>query len=263
MILPNVLSSIFPKNRSKFTSNSTEQSNMNNILPRRQLSTYKAKPFKPIEEFKKKYSETNNILGIGREGRKPVVEIFDKTTNQSFALKKLKICPQVIRATILQQNVGEECNFIVKIYEIFESREELYMVMEKGISHLDPTLNGNDLPGVLETDISQKSRRNYCIQMVRQVFSAVRFIHEKGYVHGDITLRNILVYPQPGGKLIFKLTDFENYIRTDNSKPEGVFHSTSPYRSAEILFKKKVTTKSDYWCLVQGRKSIPPMPLYS
>ena len=84
--------------------------------------------------------------------------------------------------------------------------------------------------------------------MVKHLFHAITFIHDKGYVHGDITLRNIIVFPQQDRTLIFKLTDFENYIR-HNASPEGTFQSTEPYRSSEILFKKRVTKKSDYWCL--------------
>ena len=227
-----------PKFRSKSSSNS------DNSPPKlRSYSTRQSTEFKTIAEFDQKYIETDRILGIGREGRKPVVEIFRRSDSSSFALKKLQRSTQVIKSTLLQQNLAEECAHIVKIHEIYQSDLELYLVMEKGISHLDPTVENENM-----NIKDQKLRRTYCIQMVKDVFTGIKFIHDKGYVHGDITLRNILVFPEEN-QLMFKITDFENYITHSCCTPEGIFHSTSVYRSAEIILDKKVTRKSDYWCL--------------
>ena len=118
-------------------------------------STKQEKPFRSLVDFENQYEETKNILGVGREGREPVVEVIDRINRQQFALKKLERTEQLTKACVLQQVFAEECNFIVKIHEIFASPSELYLIMEKGNSHLHP--DADDLPGLPGAQVNQST----------------------------------------------------------------------------------------------------------
>ena len=87
-------------NLPNFRSKSSSSENNNSVPFFRSYSTRQSTEFKTIAEFDQKYIETEKILGIGREGRKPVVEIIQRSDDSiRFALKRLQKSQQVIKAT--------------------------------------------------------------------------------------------------------------------------------------------------------------------
>lgn len=89
---------------------------------------------------------------------------------------------------------------IVSLIDVFETRENLYLVME----HVD---GGNLHKHIVRNGrLHEHEARNIFIQLVR----ALKYIHSKGFVHRDLKPENILLNQKPSqtGLLEVKISDF-------------------------------------------------------
>jgi calcium-dependent protein kinase len=113
---------------------------------------------------------------------------------------------------------------VVGIYEHFEDDKKFYMVMEycKGGEMFNSIIKGAN------TNEAMVART------MRQVLSAIAYIHDKRIVHRDIKPENIL-FEELGNEQNLKLVDFGEAVHLDESgKATGVV-GTSYYVAPEVL----------------------------
>src|SRR5690242_17732624 len=86
---------------------------------------------------------------------------------------------------------------IIKLYEVFESANSIYLVME--------LVEGNTLEKVLDSpSFLDNCPENKVIEMIHDILDAMDYLASKGIMHRDLKPDNILV--DKNGKV--KIADF-------------------------------------------------------
>ncbi|KAG8691696.1 hypothetical protein FRC11_012447 [Ceratobasidium sp. 423] len=124
-----------------------------------------------------------------------------KTTGDYFAIKVLKKADMIAKNQITNVKAERmilmkqsESPFVVKLYFTFQSKENLYLVMEY--------LNGGDCASLIKTlgALPEEWTKAY----IAEVTLGLEYLHAKGVVHRDLKPDNLLI--DQHGHL--KLTDF-------------------------------------------------------
>ncbi|CAL1700910.1 unnamed protein product [Somion occarium] len=124
-----------------------------------------------------------------------------KTTGDYFAIKVLKKADMIAKNQITNVKAERmilmkqaESSFVAKLYFTFQSKENLYLVMEY--------LNGGDCAALIKSlgSLPEEWTRNY----IAEVVLGLESLHQRGIVHRDLKPDNLLI--DQHGHL--KLTDF-------------------------------------------------------
>lgn len=128
------------------------------------------------------------VLGYGIGGL--VRMITHRETGATYALKTLSLS-QIETRTGLQQLRDEVAILmeidhpnIVKLEGVYEDANDIYLVQE--------LLKGGDLFDRLDAQPEEHYNEAQCARLVKQMLSAVRYIHSKGIIHRDLKLENFL-----------------------------------------------------------------------
>ncbi|XP_012260830.2 ribosomal protein S6 kinase alpha-5 isoform X2 [Athalia rosae] len=124
---------------------------------------------------------------------------------------------------------------IVKLIEVHQDRAHTYLVME--------LLKGGEL--------MRKSKPFSEIQasrIMRQLASAVRFMHSRGVVHRDLKPENI-VFAQTGDDSSIKVVDFGFARIRRGREPLHTPCFTLPYAAPEVLARQGYDESCDLWSL--------------
>ena len=109
---------------------------------------------------------------------------------------------------------------IIKAVECFKAKENQFLITE---------YYPNNLYDYVKKSLSEKTIKNIIFQLV----TAVKSLHDKSYIHRDIKPDNILI--DENG--VLKLTDFDLTRKIgDNDKPLSKNVVTLYYRAPEIFF---------------------------
>eukprot|EP00747_Dinoflagellata_sp_TGD_P143172 gnl/TRDRNA2_/TRDRNA2_176350_c0_seq2.p1 gnl/TRDRNA2_/TRDRNA2_176350_c0~~gnl/TRDRNA2_/TRDRNA2_176350_c0_seq2.p1 ORF type:complete len:478 (+),score=34.68 gnl/TRDRNA2_/TRDRNA2_176350_c0_seq2:85-1518(+) len=137
---------------------------------------------------------------------------------------------------------------VVRYLDLLESREYFFVVMER--------LRGMDLFDYLIKKAAQLTE-SFCKDTMRQVFEALRFLHEEcGVIHRDVKVENFR-YRTPGKTAGLTLLDFGRMCFLDEPWDKGIV-GTVPYISPEVstakaqphlfhYYKSPYTTAVDIW----------------
>ncbi|KZW04120.1 hypothetical protein EXIGLDRAFT_600010 [Exidia glandulosa HHB12029] len=179
-----------------------------------------------------------------------------KTTGDYYAIKVLKKADMIAKNQITNVKAERmilmrqaESPFVVKLFFTFQSKENLYLVMEY--------LNGGDCAALIKSlgALPEEWTKNY----VAEVVLGLEYLHERGVVHRDLKPDNLLI--DQYGHL--KLTDFglsrigllgrqtrDTAIpslirgRGPSSRPPSI---DSAYLSSPILFSELNTPSTGYF----------------
>ena len=136
----------------------------------------------------------------------------------------------------------------MKLYEVHETDNSIYMVME--------LIEGNSLQHILKArDFGKKYKDNQIIQMIRSILEALSYLASKGIMHRDLKPDNILVSKDGQVKIvdfglatyinksdyIFKKCGTPGYIAPevfgyDHKSPDTAYNASCDVFSAGCIF---------------------------
>lgn len=120
---------------------------------------------------------------------------------------------------------------IVKIYEYFQDKDYIYIVME--------LVRGKELYQYI-TDAAPLSE-NLSAIIFRQVLSAVSYMHMRNIVHRDLKPENILF-----DGTVIKIIDFGTAKKFNPTKKMRGFHGSSYYIAPEVI-RQSYSKECDVW----------------
>eukprot|EP00051_Salpingoeca_urceolata_P004899 m.68699 g.68699 ORF g.68699 m.68699 type:complete len:739 (+) comp13921_c0_seq2:375-2591(+) len=179
--------------------------------------------------------ELGVMLGFGKHG--VVKKATHLASGRSVAIKSIanKDCQPGAwsEATALQELMHPN---VVRLYDIIKCEECTLLVLE--------CLEGGELFDYLVS--RQRLAERETRKFVRQIISALEFCHDKGVVHRDLKLENLLL----DGAGNIKVTDFgfSNMFREDHLM--STFVGSPSYAAPEILANEKYCGPMvDVWSL--------------
>jgi len=128
---------------------------------------------------------------------------------------------------------------IVKLLDVFETIGHIYIAMEY--------LPGGDLLSYFKTKKNKINEERVC-QIVRQIANALQYMKERGIIHRDLKLENVLLVDNNDQSDV-KIADFGlSSLQGPNQDVHerlGTLHYTAP----EILSGKPYDASVDVWSL--------------
>lgn len=125
---------------------------------------------------------------------------------------------------------------IVKIFEYYESENSLYLITE--------LLTGGELFEKISenTSFSEKSAKI----IIKQILSAVAYLHQKGFIHRDLKPENIVF--EGNDEFTLKVIDFgtSRKIYPDSKLTTKM---GTPYYIAPEVLQKSYDQKCDIWSI--------------
>merc|ERR1712004_852134 len=186
----------------------------------------------PIGDF---YRVKSKVLGHGVNGK--VKQCVNKA-GQKFALKD----DAKSRQEIELHWRAATCNNVVNIREVFENtyqgQPSLLVVME--------CMDGGELFSRIEE--SQGFSERDAAEIVAEICSAVKFLHDRNIAHRDLKPENLL-FSNKGKKATLKLTDFGFAKEAKNRDTLKTPCYTPYYVAPEVLGSKKYDLSCDIWSL--------------
>ncbi|OMJ84731.1 hypothetical protein SteCoe_14122 [Stentor coeruleus] len=179
------------------------------------------------------------VLGSGTFGI--VRQATHKKTSQEYAVK---IFPKsALYKEMLSESLKNEIEIlknldhpnIIKIFDDFEDQKHFYFIMEK--------CQGGDLNSL----IPKKNffTEVFIVKILKQLLSALSYLHDNNIVHRDIKLENILFLKDKDYEKI-KIIDFGVAQYYQDNKFMTVSVGTLLYTAPEVL-EQRYNEKCDLW----------------
>jgi calcium/calmodulin-dependent protein kinase I len=182
------------------------------------------------------------VLGdeIGRGGFSVVVEGTSKKDGEKYAVK-------IIEKSLIQDDIKllrREIEImkkvshpsILKLHEIYEDEDKVYIVME--------LVSGSELFDRI-VDRGYYSEKN-AINIVKQILSAVAYLHGAGIAHRDLKPENLLCSGS-GDNEIVKIADFGLSKMFNNDEELMTSCGTPGYVAPEVLMCESYDKSVDMW----------------
>jgi len=177
---------------------------------------------------------------IGEGGFSVVVKGTQKSTGKTFAVKKIKKSLvegddiKLLRREIHIMKKVDHPN-ILKLFEVYESEKKFYLVME--------LVSGKELfDKIVERgQYSEKDASN----IVKQIVSAVAYLHDNGIAHRDLKPENILSAGADDQEIV-KIADFGFSKNFDDEKLMTSCGSPG-YVAPEVLTCESYDNSVDMW----------------
>ncbi|KAL7570217.1 hypothetical protein ACA910_020644 [Epithemia clementina (nom. ined.)] len=196
----------------------------------------------PIEEV---YDGVTDGLVLGSGVSGIVRLVTHKATQVKYAVKILEL--GLIDSTEglrqLRNEIFIMCQLdhpnIVRIEEVYESTNEIFIVQELCL--------GGDLFDRLDEQPDYHYTEPQCARLVKQMLSAIRYLHSKGIIHRDLKLENFLFStPDPQSEL--RMIDFglSKHFIAGQHHHEKV---GTPYTVAPEIIQGHYDEKCDIWAL--------------
>ena len=206
------------------------QTEMANFQPKfdSNLSEIETKKY-PIGED---YEVTKVELGVGLSGK--VYKCIERNSKIERAVKVLSASKHARSEVKIHSQVCQHNN-IVKIIDIYEDPNNLYIVME------------NMLGGELFDRIKEKEHftEREAALLTRQICLAISHLHQNGIAHRDVKPENFLFATEDENSIL-KLIDFgfsKNYNESNLTSP----CFTPFYVAPEVLTAAKYDKACDMW----------------
>ena len=196
-----------------------------------------------LAQVKKELAEDKNITLLEKIGSGHYAEVYrghNTYTGRDVAIKIIILTSTNLRYQEVNLPQEIEClqklqhRRIIRLYMIFQTDNKVVMVMEYAER------------GTLGDLIQQKGalRELACWALFREVFYAVKYMHQNSYAHRDIKLENILITRG----MVPKLCDFSFTVKWDGKTPSHQWCGSLPYFAPELLRMQSYNPlKVDIW----------------
>eukprot|EP01129_Flabellula_baltica_P012612 TRINITY_DN5716_c0_g1_i1.p1 TRINITY_DN5716_c0_g1~~TRINITY_DN5716_c0_g1_i1.p1 ORF type:complete len:347 (-),score=98.51 TRINITY_DN5716_c0_g1_i1:20-1060(-) len=177
---------------------------------------------------------------LGRGGFSIVYEATNHETDEVLAVKVIEKDALVDDFKLLKREIEimrkVEHENILKLKEIYEDDDHVYIVME--------LVDGDELfDRIVEKGYYSE---NYAVGLVKQIVSAVQYLHEMGIAHRDLKPENLLCAGE-GEEEIVKIADF-GLSKIFNGGEELMTSCGTPgYVAPEVLMCDSYDKAVDMW----------------
>ncbi|EGG24005.1 putative protein serine/threonine kinase [Cavenderia fasciculata] len=128
---------------------------------------------------------------------------------------------------------------IIQLIEVFDSQDYLFLVLE--------LVRGGELFDKI-VDRGQYSERDAC-NLVRQIVSAVQYMHQHGVCHRDLKPENLLCSADDEAEQFVRIADFGLSKIFEGGEELKTACGTPDYVAPEILECKPYDTSVDMWSI--------------
>lgn len=170
------------------------------------------------------------------------VEVVKKSTSEHFACKifsKNLISKHNELKELVQNEIKIHCRLkhkhIVAFIESFEDTKHVYMIQ---------SLCSNNSLERLKVKRGTVSI-NECRYFVHQILQGVKYIHDKGFIHRDLKLSNILLTDN----VQVKICDFGLAVHIDDTRLSRSICGTKYYIAPEVVNRMGFVRRSDVWSI--------------
>jgi len=187
-----------------------------------------------------------NDIGSGSFGR--VCKGIRKSDNLEVAIKivnksKLNSKPGANLMKYLEREVNIlksiQHENIIQLFDVYEDSTNVYLVLELA--------KGGELLSRIK--LFQKLNENQTRIVMKQLFSALEYLHSQGIAHRDLKPENILMISRNSNNFSIKLSDFGLSRFVDDNLNMRTLCGTPNYTAPEVFDKniKNYTIAVDMW----------------
>ena len=185
----------------------------------------KSNPIENPYEYKE-----NEVIPKGSFGE--IFEAKSKRSKETVYIKKISKKESreqwEVQICKLLKNISH--NSIIRIYDVFESLNDVYIIMQKGGESLKSYIANLNLSF------------DEVLKISSQIANGLKCLHSLGIIHRDIKLENIVHVSNE-----FRLIDFGLSTIISSSESTLDSYGTITYMSPEIIKKEKYNNKADIW----------------
>ncbi|KAK4886165.1 hypothetical protein RN001_002436 [Aquatica leii] len=185
---------------------------------------------------------------IGQGGFGTVISVYDKHAEKNWALKIVSKAAVGDRIDTIYREINilkmVDHPHIIYLEKVYESSKKIYLVLELCFGTLSTLFN--EKKPFSESDAKK---------IIRDLSSAVSYLHKNDIVHRDLKLENILIAKNPddeNDKLYIKITDFGLSIVKQGNDYENMLHDccgTLAYMAPEIITSRSYSQQCDVWAI--------------
>ena len=186
--------------------------------------------------FKEKF-EIYEELGRGRFG--VVFKVRDNTTRELFAAKFVRCRKQEERDKCKEEISimnGLDHSRLLQLAAAYENPREVIMIME--------FIGGGELFEKVVADDFTLTERD-CVLFMRQISTAIGYMHQQHIVHLDLKPENILCKSKRSHQI--KIIDFGLTRKLKPGEDVRILFGTPEFVSPEVISYEPVSASSDMW----------------
>lgn len=203
---------------------------------------FQPKPSSRLPAFLAKDYDDNiqdPMLGVG--GFAKIFRVVERATSQPFAMKVMDKAFYAARGhdDLLSNEIkgmkrAAACRFVVKLFDVCEDNEHVYLRMEMLQTNL--VLYVNSLPGF-------RAEEGAVSKWGAQLFLGLQDIHDVGIVHRDVKPENLLLAHDG----VLKIADFGWCADAAELSGKQTLAGTFQFMAPEVLTESTHTPAVDVW----------------
>jgi protein serine kinase H len=178
---------------------------------------------------------------IGKGAFSRVVRVEHKATKQPYAIKMMEVREgkEVFESELAVLRKVQHA-YIVRLYEVFECKDKVYLVMELATG-------GELFDRIVSRGCFTEQDGTHVLYMVLE---GVRYLHSLGITHRDLKPENLLYY-HPGNDSKIMITDFglSKLRKSPDDSTMDTTCGTPDYIAPEILMRRSYTNAVDMWSI--------------
>ena len=177
------------------------------------------------------FAQRNGSRFFIKELIDPIYPVCADLLDSGVVARKRAICQQFEDRSKLLYHVINECSDgnLVHIEDFFRCDSHYYLVMEK--------IDAIGIDEVMAIPIEDR------VRICKALVHCLGRLHQRGIVHADIKLDNILFRRLPSGKVTGKLIDFDNcFWEMQPPRPDEEIHGDLVYMAPETFMMMQTET---------------------